>query len=112
LDTTPGKLDPLGDWQRTHHCSDLTDKDIGEKVLLMGWILRRRDHGGLIFVDLRDRWGLTQVVFNPEHDAVSHSRAEDLRSEYVIAVKGEVIPRPEGMENPDLPTGKVEVMVD
>lgn len=112
MDTTPGKLDPLGDWQRTHHCSDLTDKDIGEKVLLMGWILRRRDHGGLIFVDLRDRWGLTQVVFNPEHDAVSHSRAEDLRSEYVIAVKGEVIPRPEGMENPDLPTGKVEVMVD
>ena len=112
METTPGKLDPLGDWQRTHHCSDLTDKDIGEKVLLMGWILRRRDHGGLIFVDLRDRWGLTQVVFNPEHDAGSHSRAEDLRSEYVIAVKGEVIPRPEGMENPDLPTGKVEVMVD
>ena len=112
METTPCKLDPLGDWQRTHHCSDLTDKDIGEKVLLMGWILRRRDHGGLIFVDLRDRWGLTQVVFNPEHDAVSHSRAEDLRSEYVIAVKGEVIPRPEGMENPDLPTGKVEVMVD
>ena len=112
MDATTSKLDPLGDWQRTHHCSDLTDKDIGEKVLLMGWILRRRDHGGLIFVDLRDRWGLTHVVFNPEHDAVSHSRAEDLRSEYVIAIKGEVIPRPEGMENPDLPTGKVEVMVD
>jgi aspartyl-tRNA synthetase len=111
LETTPGRLDPLGDWQRTHHCNDLTEKDIGEKVLLMGWVLRRRDHGGLIFVDLRDRWGLTQVVFNPEHDVVSHSRAEDLRSEYVIAVKGEVIPRPEGMENPDLPTGKVEVMV-
>jgi aspartyl-tRNA synthetase len=111
LETTPGMLDPLGDWQRTHHCNDLTEKDIGEKVLLMGWVLRRRDHGGLIFVDLRDRWGLTQVVFNPEHDVVSHSRAEDLRSEYVIAVKGEVIPRPEGMENPDLPTGKVEVMV-
>jgi aspartyl-tRNA synthetase len=78
----------------------------------MGWVLRRRDHGGLIFVDLRDRWGLTQIVFNPEHNAVSHNRAEDLRSEYVIAVKGEVIPRPEGMENPDLATGKVEVMVD
>ncbi len=111
METTPGRLDPLGDWQRTHHCNDLTEKDIGEKVLLMGWVLRRRDHGGLIFVDLRDRWGLTQVVFNPEHDVVSHSRAEDLRSEYVIAVKGEVIPRPEGMENPDLPTGKVEVIV-
>lgn len=112
MDTTPDKLDPLGDWQRTHHCNDLTEKNIGEKVLLMGWILRRRDHGGLIFIDLRDRWGLTQVVFNPEHDAVSHSRAENLRSEYVIAIKGEVIPRPDGMENPDLATGKVEVMVD
>ncbi len=112
MNTTPGKLDPLGDWQRTHHCNDLTDKDIGRKILLMGWVLRRRDHGGLIFVDLRDRWGLTQIVFNPEHNAVSHNRAEDLRSEYVIAVKGEVIPRPEGMENPDLATGKVEVMVD
>ena len=80
METTPGKLDPLGDWQRTHHCNDLTDKNIGENVLLMGWILRRRDHGGLIFVDLRDRWGLTQVVFNPEHDTQSHGRAEDLRS--------------------------------
>lgn len=112
MQTTPGKLDPLGDWQRTHHCNALTEDNVGEKVLLMGWILRRRDHGGLIFVDLRDRWGLTQVVFNPEHDAVSHSKAEDLRSEYVIAVKGEVIPRPEGMGNPDLSTGKIEVMAD
>jgi len=112
LDAKPGKLDPLGDWQRTHHCNDLTEKDVGEKVLLMGWVLRRRDHGGLIFIDLRDRWGLTQVVFNPEHDARSHSRAESLRSEYVIAVRGKVIPRPEGMENLDLPTGRVEVMVD
>jgi aspartyl-tRNA synthetase len=112
LETTPGKLDPLGDWQRTHHCNNLTEKNIGEKVLLMGWILRRRDHGGLIFVDLRDRWGLTQVVFNPEHDPISHSKAENLRSEYVIAVKGEVIPRPEGMSNLELGTGRVEVMVD
>ena len=112
MTTTPGKLDPLGDWQRTHHCNDLTEKNIGEKVLLMGWVLRRRDHGGLIFVDLRDRWGLTQVVFNPEHDPISHSKAENLRSEYVIAVKGEVIPRPEGMSNPELGTGRVEVMVD
>ena len=112
MTTTPGKLDHLGDWQRTHHCNDLTEKNIGEKVLLMGWVLRRRDHGGLIFVDLRDRWGLTQVVFNPEHDPISHSKAENLRSEYVIAVKGEVIPRPEGMSNPELGTGRVEVMVD
>ncbi|UCF89610.1 MAG: aspartate--tRNA ligase [bacterium] len=106
------KLDPLGDWKRTHHCNALTEKNIGEKVLLMGWVLRRRDHGGLIFVDLRDRWGLTQVVFNPENDAASHSRAEGLRSEHVIAVKGEVIPRPEGMENLDLATGRIEVMVN
>ncbi len=112
MDTTPGKLDPLGDWQRTHNCGDLTEKNVGEKVLLMGWILRRRDHGGLIFVDLRDRWGLTQVVFNPETDAKSHSKAESLRSEYVIAVKGEVSPRPSGMENPDLATGRIEVVVD
>ena len=111
MTTTSSNLDPLGDWERTHNCSSLTEKNIGEKVLLMGWILRRRDHGGLIFVDLRDRWGLTQVVFNPEHDAVSHGKAEALRSEYVIAVKGEVIPRPEGMENPELATGKIEVMV-
>ena len=110
MDMTPGKLDPLGDWQRSHHCDDLTEKNVGEKVLLMGWVLRRRDHGGLIFVDLRDRWGLTQVVFNPEHDTLSHKKAENLRSEYVIAVKGEVIPRPEGMENPDLTTGNIEVM--
>ena len=112
METTPGKLDPLGDWQRTHHCSDLTEKNVGEKVLLMGWILRRRDHGGLIFVDLRDRWGLTQVVFNPEHNPISHSKAENLRSEYVIAVKGEVIPRPEGMSNLEISTGRIEVMVD
>jgi len=112
LDTTSGKLDPLGDWQRSHHCNALTEKNVGEKVLLMGWVLRRRDHGGLIFVDLRDRWGVTQVVFNPEHDPVSHGKAEGLRSEYVIAVMGEVIQRPEGMENPELPTGKIEVMAD
>jgi len=112
LETTPGKLDPLGDWQRTHNCNELTEKNVGENVLIMGWVLRRRDHGGLIFVDLRDRWGLTQVVFNPEHEPVSHGKAENLRSEYVIAVKGEVIPRPEGMANPELPTGKVEVMVN
>lgn len=112
METTSGTLDPLGDWQRTHHCNDLTEKNVGEKVLLMGWILRRRDHGGLVFVDLRDRWGLTQVVFNPEHDPISHGKAEDLRSEYVIAVRGEVIPRPEGMENPDLATGKIEIMAD
>lgn len=104
------KLDLLGDWQRTHKCNELADANVGEKVLLMGWILRRRDHGGLIFVDLRDRYGITQVVFNPENDPVSHEKAEALRSEWVIAVQGEVIARPEGMLNPDLETGAIEVM--
>jgi aspartyl-tRNA synthetase len=106
------QLDLLGDWERTHTNNSLTAENIGEKVLLMGWVLRRRDHGGLIFVDLRDRWGITQVVFNPERDPVSHQKAEDLRSEYVIAVTGEVSHRPEGMTNPDLATGEVEILVD
>ncbi|MDF1534968.1 MAG: aspartate--tRNA ligase [bacterium] len=110
MEKRSSKLDLLGDWQRTHHCSQLTEADVGEKVLLMGWILRRRDHGGLIFVDLRDRWGITQVVFNPENEPVSHKKAEALRSEWVIAVRGKVIARPEGMQNPDLTTGAIEVM--
>jgi aspartyl-tRNA synthetase len=110
LEKQSQKLDLLGDWQRTHTCGELTDANAGEKVLLMGWILRRRDHGGLIFVDLRDRYGITQVVFNPENDPDSHEKAEALRSEWVIAVQGEVIARPEGMLNPDLTTGAIEVM--
>ena len=104
-------LDLMGDWQRTHNCNELSAANVGETVLLMGWIMRRRDHGGLIFVDLRDRWGITQVVFNPENDPVSHGKAEVLRSEWVIAVQGEVIARPDGMINSDLTTGTVEVMV-
>ncbi|UCF30578.1 MAG: aspartate--tRNA ligase [bacterium] len=105
-------IEHLGQWQRTHNCGSLTREHTGEKVLIMGWVLRRRDHGGLIFVDLRDRWGITQVVFNPERDSGSHQKAEDLRSEYVIAVRGEVIGRPQGMVNRELPTGEIEVLVD
>ena len=105
-------LDPLGNWHRTHNCCDLCVDNVGQKVLLMGWVLRRRDHGGLIFVDLRDRWGITQVVFNPDRDPVSHGKAEGLRSEYVVAVRGEVFPRPEGMRNPELATGEIEVAVE
>ncbi|UCG39769.1 MAG: aspartate--tRNA ligase, partial [bacterium] len=105
-------MDLLGDWSRTHNCGTLTAGNIGEQVLLMGWVLRRRDHGGLVFVDLRDRWGVTQVVFNPERDATSHRKADSLRSEYVIAVRGEVLARPEGMRNPDLATGEIEVIAD
>lgn len=103
--------DPLGDWHRTHHCAQLTSADAGRDVCLMGWVQFRRDHGGLIFIDLRDRRGLTQVVFNPEVDAGAHERAHVLRSEYVIAVRGTVRLRPEGMRNPGLATGDIEVDV-
>jgi aspartyl-tRNA synthetase len=86
--------------------------NVGELVTLMGWVLRRRDHGGVIFIDLRDRWGITQVVFNPEIHADVHAKAHQLRSEWVIAVQGRVERRPPAMENPNLETGAIEVLVD
>jgi aspartyl-tRNA synthetase len=91
------------------HCGSLRAEDEGHEVELYGWVARRRDHGGLIFIDLRDRWGLAQVVFNPTlaHDA--HATASELRAEYVVRVKGTVARRLPGRENPDLPTGEVEV---
>ncbi len=103
--------EPLGDMRRTHYCGALGIKDVGAEVILMGWIQRRRDHGGVIFVDLRDRDGITQVVFNPEKNPAVHEKAHDIRSEYVLAVKGVVEKRPEGMANPDLATGEIEIMV-
>jgi len=103
--------DNLENMRRTHHCCELGADDIGKEVVLMGWVQRRRDHGGVIFIDLRDRNGITQVVFNPEvHEAV-HAKAHALRSEYVIGVKGKVDNRPEGMINPNLVTGEIEVLV-
>ncbi len=104
-------IDFPGDWKRTDYCGDLHAKDEGRKVILMGWVQRRRDHGGVIFVDLRDRAGIAQVVFNPEFSPETHKRAGVIRSEWVLAVKGEVRRRPEGMANPDLKTGQIEVMV-
>ena len=101
----------IGDWKRTHSCSQLTMADQGSEVCLMGWVQFRRDHGGLIFVDLRDREGLTQVVFSPDFAPEAHERAGILRLEYVVAVKGKVRPRPEGMTNPNLKTGEIEVVV-
>jgi aspartyl-tRNA synthetase len=104
-------LDSLGDWSKSHDCNSLSSNHLDEMVTLMGWVLRRRDHGGLIFVDLRDREGITQVVFDPQHDALTHERAHSLRNEFVIAVRGKVRSRPEGMTNPKLVTGAIEVIV-
>jgi aspartyl-tRNA synthetase len=93
---------------RTHSAGELRKDNAGERVRLAGWVHRRRDHGGLIFIDLRDRWGITQVTFHPERDGI-FTLAEQLRPEWSISVEGEVVRRPEGNENPDLPTGMIEV---
>ncbi len=104
-------MDFLGNWKRTHYCGDLKSADIGSEVILMGWALRRRDHGGLIFIDLRDREGIAQIVFDPEVNPAGHAVAESVRSEFVLAVRGTVIPRPEGTVNPNMKTGEVEIQV-
>jgi len=104
--------DILGKMRRTHHCNALSAQDMGNEVVLMGWVLRRRDHGGVIFIDLRDREGITQVVFNPEINPDVHANAHGIRNEFVLGVRGRVEPRPEGMVNAKLPTGEIEVLVD
>jgi aspartyl-tRNA synthetase len=96
--------------KRTHHCGELRKEDAGKEVLLAGWMHSSRDHGGVIFIDLRDREGVTQIVFNPENDAELHRKAGEVRGEWVLAVKGKVRERPEGTVNPGLPTGEVEVV--
>jgi aspartyl-tRNA synthetase len=95
---------------KSRSCGELRKKDIGSKVTLAGWVDRRRDHGGLIFIDLRDREGITQVVFDPETSAECHKTANKMRSEYVVQVSGQVSQRPKGTENPRLPTGDIEVI--
>jgi len=97
---------------RTNTCGELTKKDIKNEVSLNGWVSSARDHGGIIFIDLRDRYGLIQIVFDPEHDKKEHKIAEGLRREDVIAVKGKVRARGKGLENPKLKTGQIEVLVD
>jgi aspartyl-tRNA synthetase len=91
------------------HCGSLRATDVGRELELYGWVARRRDHGGLIFIDLRDRWGAVQIVFNPTQATQAHATASELRSEYVVRVKGKVGRRPKGSENPRMPTGDVEV---
>ncbi len=97
---------------RTHSCGELTSEHIDKTVTVAGWVHRRRDHGGLIFIDLRDRDGLVQVVFNPEMDSRLHELASGLRNEYVIRVEGKVARRPPGTENPKLSTGEIELMAE
>lgn len=98
--------------QRTHDCGTLSDKHIGETVTLCGWVHTRRDHGGLIFVDLWDKYGITQVVLNPQIDQLAHEHAQSIRGNYVIGVVGNVRARPADMVNPKLKTGMIEVYVD
>ncbi|HVI07448.1 MAG TPA: amino acid--tRNA ligase-related protein, partial [Candidatus Binatia bacterium] len=105
-------LDFLGDLKRTHMCGVLRASDAGKKAVLMGWVNRRRDHGNLLFIDLRDRTGITQITFNTERDKAVHAKAETLRNEYVIAVIGTVKLRDPNTINPNMPTGEVELAAD
>jgi aspartyl-tRNA synthetase len=102
-------LDHLGNLERTHSCGALRASDVGATVILMGWVARRRDFGELTFIDLRDRDGITQVVFNSQDAAEAHAKAKESRGEFVIAVTGQVVLRDEASRNPKLPTGEVEV---
>lgn len=105
------QIDSLGEWKRSHDCGSLRSKDAGQEAVLMGWVHSRRDLGNLIFIDLRDREGITQVVFDPTLHEESHARAHVLRNEWVIAVKGNVSRRLDGQENPGMPTGEIELRV-
>jgi len=96
--------------QKTHNCGELRATHAGQEVTLAGWVNRRRDHGGLVFVDLRDRWGIVQVVTNPDTTPEAHAAMQQARSEYVLQVSGTIRARPEGLINPDIPTGEIEVV--
>ncbi len=106
------RIDSMGNWKRTHDCGSLRKGDVGQDVVLMGWVNSRRDLGNLIFIDLRDREGITQIVFDPQVDDNSHARAHVLRNEWVIAVKGTISHRLKGQENFTLPTGFIELKVN
>lgn len=102
-------IDSLEGLRRTHYCGELRRNDAGKEVILMGWVMRRRDHGGLVFIDLRDREGTIQVVINPEISTEAHQKAQRLRHEYVLGIKGRVALRPEEGVNPNLKTGEIEI---
>src|SRR5258708_11317798 len=103
-------LDFLGSLQRTHMCGQIRVEQYGQTVLLMGWLNRRRDHGNLIVLDHRDRTGITQIVLDKEVSGEAHAKAEAARPEYVVAVKGRVRRRGAGLDNPNMPTGQIEVV--
>jgi aspartyl-tRNA synthetase len=105
------QLDILDGWKRTHTCSQLRAGDVDQEVCLMGWVQYRRDHGGIIFIDLRDRSGLTQIKFSPEEHPEIHENAGHLRTEFVLAIRGTVLARPTDMVNPNMDTGEIEVLV-
>ena len=104
--------DLLEDMKRTHTCSALRNTHIDQEVVLMGWVQHRRDHGGVIFVDLRDREGITQVVFNPVVSEAVHAKAQEIRNEFVLGIRGKVSARPGEMLNPNMETGAIEILVE
>ncbi|MDR2613397.1 MAG: aspartate--tRNA ligase [Deltaproteobacteria bacterium] len=104
-------LDSISGLRRTHLCGEITRDLLDREVVIMGWVQHRRDHGGLVFLDMRDRSGLVQTVFNPQEDEETHRRSHGVRSEYVLALRGRVRLRPPDMVNPKLPTGDVEVLI-
>jgi aspartyl-tRNA synthetase len=105
-------MNKIMEWTRTHYCGDLRTENVDQEVVLMGWCKTRRDHGGVIFVDLRDYTGISQIVFKMEISETSHVLADSIRGEFVLAVKGKVAHRIEGNVNPKLPTGEIEIMVE
>jgi len=104
--------DLLGNMKRTHTCNELRDTHIEQEVVLMGWVQHRRDHGGVIFIDLRDRQGITQIVFNPVISESVHGKAQEIRNEYVLGIRGKVASRPGDMRNSNMETGDIEILVE
>ncbi len=99
----------LGGFKRTHMCGELTVEDVGKSVVVMGWVNSRRDHGGLVFIDLRDRTGIVQIVFSEQVSKEAFEKVQSVRSEYVLAVEGEVVKRLPENVNPKIPTGEIEI---
>jgi len=106
---TKNIIEPMGYWKKTNSCGELRKNDNEKEVILMGWTQSRRDHGGLIFIDLRDREGITQIVFDPKDSSEAHKKARIIKNEYVLAVKGKVVSRLDGYKNPNMTTGEIEI---